>query len=143
MTEPSELMAGQSRTTLPWMGVCIAVACAAVLVLCFLAAGGSRRTHRSSTIIAIIPPAVTVLEESFQAKVFHSLRGVHLEAGGTDVVRVVAEAATPDAARALAKDATEALTAEVQKANGAKVLVLDSADRPVGFFQRALNVLGF
>ncbi len=58
------------------------------------------------------------------------------------MLRVVADGVTVTEARNTSKEATEALRAAVQHELGATVSVLDSGDRPMGPFHRALEMLG-
>ena len=103
-------------------------------------AGGPRYGPRSYTLVTIVPFTNAVFDASFQARIFPSLPGVRLEPSRTNLIRVVADAATAEGARTLSKDATTALGIAVEKEYGAKLSVLDSGDRPMGYFHRVLEM---
>ena len=131
-------MSQQTRKTRRWVWICASVAGVAVLIL--LMAGGPRYGHRSYTLVTIVPFTNAVFDGSFQARIFPSLPGVRLEPSRTNLIRVVADAATAEGARTLSKDATTALGIAVEKEYGAKLSVLDSGDRPMGYFHRVLEM---
>jgi FtsH-binding integral membrane protein len=134
-------MSRQTQKRCFWAVVLVMIAGIAGLIS--VAARGPHYNYRAYTIVTIVLPFTNaVLSASFQATTFRSLPSVRLVTSGTKVVRVVADGATVTEARNRSKDATESLKVAVQHEFGATLSVLDSGDRPMGAFHRALERLG-
>jgi hypothetical protein len=133
-------MSRQTQKRCFWAVVLVMIAGIAGLIS--VAARGPHYNYRAYTIVTIVPFTNAVLSASFQATTFRSLPCVRLVPSGTKVVRLVADGATVTEARNRSKDATESLKVAVQHEFGATLSVLDSGDRPMGAFHRALERLG-
>ena len=119
----------------------VLVGVAGLTGLIFLAARGPHYKYRAYTLVTVVPFTNSILSTSFQASTFRSMPSVRLVPSGTNALRVVADGATLAEARNTSKAATEALRAAVQQELGARLSILDSGDRPMGGFHRALERL--
>jgi|SRR5213594_63002 len=112
------------------MVLCIATVLSALALLYSVSFPGPR--YRSYARVSITPFTNAVLNGTFLDQAFGAKRGVRVEQdGGTSMIRIAADAATADAARRFADDATQAFRTAVQQTYGGTVEIIDRGETPL------------